>query len=181
MKTKKIEEVMIPISEYPVIYGADSLNEAILMLKNNFAKDKGHRSLMVFCKVKKVEGEEKLIGIITVGDITRAMKKITRSYDDKEMMSIAMSFSGYDKNARNQQEKIMEEGYSVKIRDNMRPMVNAFVQSDQTIDDALQLMMTNNVHVLPVFTGKKAVGVLRAIDILDFIGDVLISHTKNNN
>jgi predicted transcriptional regulator len=75
----------------------------------------------------------------------------------------------------------MKEGYSVKIRDNMRPMINAFVQSDQTIDDALQLMMTNNVHVLPVFTGKKAVGVLRAIDILDFIGDLLISHTENNN
>lgn len=181
MSLKKVEEVMIPISEYPVIYGADSLNEAIIMLKANYAKDKGHRSLMVFCKVQKVQGEEKLIGIITVGDIIRAMKKITKSYDVKEMMSIAMSFSGYDKSVRSQQEKIMKEGYSIKVRDNMRPLVQAFVQSDQPLSEAIQVMMTNNVHVVPVFTGKKAVGVLRAIDILDVIGDVLIKHTVKNN
>ena len=181
MQTKKVEEVMVPISEYPVIYGADSLNDATIMLKTNFAKDKAHRSLMVFCKVQKVAGEEKLIGIMTVGDILRALKKMTKSYDDREMMSIAMSFGGYDRNVRSQQEKIMKEGYSVKIRDNMRPMVQAFVQSDQTLEEAINLMMTNNVQVLPVFTGKKAVGVLRAIDVLDFIGDVLIKHSGNNN
>lgn len=63
MRMKKVEEVMVTISEYPVIYGDDSLSEAIMMLKNSLARDKGHRSLMVFSKVQKVSGEEMLIGI----------------------------------------------------------------------------------------------------------------------
>jgi len=48
MKNTKVAEVMIPISEYPVIYGADSLNDAIIMLKASNSKEKGHRSLMVY-------------------------------------------------------------------------------------------------------------------------------------
>lgn len=175
---KKVSDMMIPISEYPVIYGSDSLNDAIIMLKNNFAKEKGHRSLLVFCKVQKVQGEERLIGILTVGDILRTLKKITKSYGIDEMMDIAMSFNAYDKDARIKQEKIMSEGFSTKVKDSMRPMVDAFIQSNQEISDAIVLMMTNNVYVIPVFEGKKAVGVLRAIDILDYIGDMLVNYTE---
>lgn len=178
MSAKKVEEVMVPISEYPVIYGADSLNDAILMLKASNSKDKGHRSLLVFCKVQKVVGEERLIGIITVGDIIKALKKLTSSYDEEEMITIAMSFGGYDRDIRNRQEKIMKEGYSIKVRDNMKPLVNAFVQSDQALDEAVQVMMNNNVQYVPVFKGKKAVGVLRALDILDSIGDVLMKYSS---
>lgn len=174
---KKVEELMVPISEYPVIYGDDSLNDAIIMLKNNLAKDKGHRSLMVFSKVQKVGGEEKLVGILTVGDILRTLKKMTRSFGDEEMLDIAMSFNAYDKDMRIKQEKILREGFSVKVKDNMRPMVSAFIQSDQDISEAILMMLTNNVHVIPVFTGKKAVGILRAIDILDYVGDMLVDYS----
>lgn len=178
---KKVQEVMVPMSEYPVIYGSDSLNEAIVMLKNNLAKDKGHRSLMVFCKVQKVGGEEKLIGILTVGDILRTLKKMSKSYGLEEMMDIAMSFSGYDRDMRDKQEKLLKEGFSTKVRDNMRPMVNAFLQADQDIVEGIRLMLTNNVYVVPVFQGKKAVGILRAIDILDYLGDMLISYAHNQD
>ena len=176
---KKVSDMMIPMSDYPVIYGSDSLNDAIIMLKKNFAKEKGHRSLLVFCKVQKVSGEERLIGVLTVGDILRTLKKMTNSYGVDEMMDIAMSFNAYDKDMRSKQEKIMSEGFSTKVRDSIRPMVNAFIQSEQEISDAIVLMMTNNVYVIPVFEGKKAVGILRAIDILDYIGDMLVSYTEH--
>ncbi|MEW5952264.1 MAG: CBS domain-containing protein [Bacillota bacterium] len=179
VEMKKVEAVMVSIAEYPVIYGSDSLDKAIIILKNNLARDKGHRSLMVFSKDEKVNGEEKLIGIFTVGDILRAMKKISKFYSLEEMMDIAMSFSGYDRDARARQERILREGFSTKVGDNMRPLVDAFLQQDQDITDAIRVMLTNNVHVVPVFSGKKAVGVLRAIDILDYIGDMLVSYTEN--
>jgi len=55
----------------------------------------------------------------------------------------------------------------------VRPLVKAFIQADDDVTRAIELMMTKNVNVLPVFEGKKAVGVLRALDLLDYIGEML--------
>lgn len=97
------------------------------------------------------------------------------------MIDIAMSFGAYDKDVRDKQERILREGFSVKVKDSMRPLVSAFVQSDQDINEAIRVMLTNNVHVVPVFAGKKAVGILRAINILDYIGDMLIAYARNSH
>jgi CBS domain-containing protein len=41
------------------------------------------------------------------------------------------------------------------------------------VTKAIELMMTKNVNILPVFEGKKAVGLIRALDLLDYIGDMI--------
>ena len=174
----KANEIMIPISDYPVIYGSDTMHKAIMQLYTYHAKNQRHRSLLVFSKNQKINGEELLIGVLTVGDILRAMKKITMSYNVDELMELAMSFKAYDKDVRNEQERIMRDGFSAKVSDSIRPLVHAFVQSGDDITKAVNLMMIHNVHVLPVFEAQRAVGILRAMDIMDYVVDVLDIYTQ---
>jgi CBS domain-containing protein len=163
--TKKVKELMVPLSEYPVVYDTDSLNEAILVLKKYMAGGKGHRSLLVFSKSKKVGGEEQLVGILTVRDILNAIKANTLSYNGAELFEISWS--------RFYHRDPLKKPFITKVGDVIRPLVQAFVQSNQDVTDAIRLMMTKNVNLLPVFEGKKAVGVIRAIDLLDYIGEML--------
>lgn len=66
------------------------------------------------------------------------------------------------------------EQYTVtRVGQAARPLVKAFLQDNDTVTRAIELMMTQNVNLIPVFRDKKAVGILRALDLLDYIGDML--------
>lgn len=164
-ETKKIEALMVPLAEYPVVYDTDNLKDAILVLKKYLAGGKGHRSLLVFSKSKKVGGEEQLVGILTVRDILNAIKANTLTYNGAELFEISWS--------RFYHRDPFQKTLITKVGDVIRPLVQAFVQSDQDVAAAIRLMMTKNVSLLPVFEGKKAVGVIRAIDLLDYLGAMI--------
>lgn len=169
---KRVHELMIPISDYPIVYDTDSLNHAILVLKEYLAQNKGHRSLLVFSQTKKVGIDEELVGILTVGDITKTMKQFTMSYSPEEMMEIALQFDRR-KTVTFYKEKFLKRGYEITVADTIKPLVHAFVRPDQSATEALYTMLKNNVQVMPVLEGTRFVGIIRAIDMLDFIGDIL--------
>ncbi|TYO95393.1 HPP family protein [Desulfallas thermosapovorans] len=162
--TKKIKELMIPLSEYPKVYDDDSLRDAISSLKAFRAGDNRHRSVLVFSRTKKINNEEKLVGILTVRDILNHIKGKTLSYNGAELFAVSWS--------RFYHKEPLKKSVVTKVGDVISPLVQAFVQSEQSVTDAIRLMMTKNVNILPVFEGQKAVGVIRGIDLLDYIWDM---------
>ncbi|GBF34552.1 CBS domain containing protein [Desulfocucumis palustris] len=164
-ETKIVKDLMVPISEYPVVYEDLSLKEAIIILKNHLSRGKEHRSLMVFSKDKKVGGEERLVSILTVRDILNTIKRNRMIYENTELYTMSWAFFYH---------KTPLEQYTItRVGQAARPLVKAFLQDNDTVTRAIELMMTQNVNLIPVFRDKKAVGILRALDILDYIGDML--------
>jgi len=162
---KKVRELMLPLSDYPVVYDTDTLQDAIKALKNYLAEGKEHRSLAVFSNSKKVAGEEELVGILTVRDILNAIKRNRMCYENTELFTLSWAFF-YHRDP-------VKECTVTSVGKVVRPLVKAFVQADDTVTRAIELMMTKNVNILPVFEGKKAAGVVRALDLLDYIGEML--------
>lgn len=165
--TTKVKKVMVPITGYPVVYDEDTLKDAIIALKKYLDEGKEHRSLLVFSKTRKVNGEEELIGILTIRDILNAIKKNKKGYDNNELVSMSMASMGWAYLSP------VGEYTNVKVSKVIRPLVSVFIQSDENVSKAIELMMDNSVNILPVFEGKKAMGIIRALDILASIGDML--------
>ena len=161
-ETKKVKELMVPISEYPVVYNTDTLKDAIKVLKTYLVESKEHRSMIVMRR----EGKgEKIAGILTVRDVLNAIKRKTMSYDGNEFFEMSWS-RFYHKGS-------LGESVTTKVEDAIRPLVTEFVQSEQNVSEAIRIMMTKNINILPVFEVEKPVGIIRAIDILDYIGELL--------
>lgn len=166
-ETTKVKKVMVPITEYPVVYDEDTLKDAIMSLKKYLDEGKEHRSLLVFSITRKVNGEEELIGILTIRDILNAIKKNRKGYDNNELVSMSMASMGWAYLGP------LGQYTNVKVGKVIRPLVSVFIQSDENVSKAIELMMNNSVNILPVFEGKKAMGIIRALDILASIGDML--------
>lgn len=162
---KKVKELMVPIEEYPVIYDTDSLKDAIQELKKYLAKEKGHRSLLVFKKTNEINNKDHLVGVLTIRDILNSIKQNTLSYDRTELFKVSWT--------RFYHADPMKKISTNQVRDVIRPLVQAFIHVDQDVADAIRLMLTKNVNLLPVFEGNKAVGIIRAIDLLDYIGEMV--------
>jgi CBS domain-containing protein len=160
--TKKVNELMVPISAYPLIYNTDSLKDAIKVLENYLSENKEHRSMVV---LRREGRSEKLEGILTVRDILNTIKMNTINYDNDEVFKMSWS-RFYDLNS-------LFCSCATKVADVIRPLVTDFIQSEQDVSDAIRIMMTKNINILPVFEGEKTVGLIRAIDILDYIGKLL--------
>lgn len=161
-QTKRVKELMVPISEYPVVYNTDTLQDAIKVLKIYLVESKEHRSLVV---LRREGTEEKLAGILTVRDILKAIKAKTMCNDDNG--DFTMSWSRFYNVG-----SLCNNG-TLKVADTIRPLVTEFVQSEQDVSEAIRILMTKNINILPVFEGEKPVGVIRAIDIMDYIGELL--------
>lgn len=164
-ETKKVKELMVPVSsssEYPIVYNTDTLRDAIKVLKKCTGGSKVHRSMIV---LKREGTEEKLAGILTVRDILNAIK-VKSINNDKDGKFPVMWGNFYRKSSL---------GYSVstKVSDAIRPLVTEFVHSEQNVSDAIRIMMTKKINILPVFEGGKPIGIIRAIDILYYIEDCL--------
>ncbi|OAT85893.1 CBS domain-containing protein [Desulfotomaculum copahuensis] len=163
---KKVGELMVSLAEYPFVYDTDSLKDAVRVLKEYLNEGKSHRSLLVFSKTKKVAGEKELVGILTVRDILNTIKKNRKCPGEADIfMSWALFYH----------KDVLEECLVTTVGRAVRPLVKAFVQADDSVTKAVELMMNNNVNLLPVFENKKAVGVIRALDILDYIGELVES------
>ncbi len=167
-KIRSLSDIMVPMDEYPSVCESDSVNQAIVVLRQYLAKHKGHRSLLV-----QRESDDRVIGILNVTDIMQSVKEMTRSYDFDEVSRIAHSFDGYGRKARLYREKLLREGFDKTVEEIMcgKPVVT--IDVEETGSAAAKLMLTKNVQVLPVLSGDRVVGVVRFIDVLDYIAGFL--------
>lgn len=167
---KKVRDFIVPIDEYPVVYESYDIKIAIKALALHLDRGKGHRSILVFRKTRNNNGcEDQFVGILTLKDILNVIKKDTGSFGISEMMRIARSVQTYDFKNSYYDDKSDQEVKGKTVGDVLESLDKASVQADQSVYEAIDIMLINNLDIVPVFDGKSPVGVIRALDILDYI------------
>lgn len=170
-RIKPLSEIMVPIEEYPLVREDESVNDAIVALRTHLARDRGHRSLLVV-RESDVE-QDPIVGILTISDIMRSVKEMTRYYDFDEVSKMAHSLNGYGRKVRLYRDKLLKNGYDIRVREIMSRKCVVRVDADVTGSNAAKRMLTKNVEAIIVVSEGRSIGVIRAIDVLDYISSFL--------
>ncbi len=170
-KVKSLSEIMAPVEEYPTVREDDSVNDAIVALRQYLAGHRGHRSLLVTRTTDS--GCERVVGILTVSEIMETVKNMTRHYDFDEVSRMAHTLDGFSRKARIYREQLLKEGFEKTVKEIISEKCLVTIDIDCTCSDAAKLMLIKNVQAVPVRSGGCVVGVIRAIDILEYISGFL--------
>lgn len=157
---KKVRDIMVPISEYPVIYEDTPVSEAVSVMRESFHQKDG--TWYGFQSVLVVNGRGKLVGILTLRGFLKAFK-IQAILDhflkgDPEGLIFLPRFYN---------------NMEIVTKDIMRPLNLVTVQADSDIFEAIVVMVEGKINSLPVISGTELVGVVRTIDLFWTVGEFL--------
>ena len=157
----KVKDLMRPLLNYEIVKKNDYLENII----DIFIKDVKGRST----KILAVEEDNKIIGILSIGDILRTLKKLTRTFGQHEIFE-SSSLSAYgSKTLKINTEKDLEVGFSLKVKEIM--MINRQkINTEDSALKALDLILENNLRILPVYNQNDEIeGIIRDVDLLESI------------
>jgi len=180
MKTRQVNEIMIPISEYATIKEDASMSEAIQSIESE-SKRYGdspyrHNSLVV------INDQNHAVGRLSQVDIMRAMEPrycklgnehwVSRSVLSKEVLvTLRESFKLWEQPL----EKLCSELSSMKVKDFMqKPFEGEFVKEDDTFNIACHRIIMGRHHSLLVTRNKEIVGILRSTDLFNNLYDMMV-------
>ena len=148
-------EVMVPASDYPVINENESVNKAADILINNFRdKDgtwRGYESLLVKNDCNEV------VGFFTLRSLLKAL-----GLSDRDNVNILASlFLVRNKNA------------SLQVRNFMRPLAERTINVTDELNKVVDVIINNQVNQVIVVDRGKIVGIIRAIDLLWFVDELI--------
>jgi CBS domain-containing protein len=178
--TKKVRDLLVPISEYAVTTMDKPLREAVPALRKLYCEvedgkctEAGHRTILV------LDNAGKLVGILDFKSILKVLiPEIAGGLTAKlEALGVSIAFAQAGtadldearlsfrarvlKNAETQVGEIM-----LKIR--------GTIQADADLMEALKLIYANKITALPVYDGDKIIGVLRDSDLFLTVADILM-------
>ncbi|MDY6990855.1 MAG: CBS domain-containing protein, partial [Thermodesulfobacteriota bacterium] len=153
--TKKVKDLVIPLSEYPHMPYWGTLREAIAQL--NVAFETGHHTVLVFDEAYK------LVGMLLEKDILRGLEpRFAEHY--KEGVPIL-----WDQLLKSGVEKQLDR----PIKDFMSE-AKATVDVEDKILKASHLMVHESLYLLPVMEEDRLIGVVRMGDILHAITNAVL-------
>ena len=170
MNGKLVKEISVPISDYPNIRDGASVKDAFLILKNNFEKGKGYRSILVMDERNQLKGSLSLVDLIKA--VEPQFLKITKpdAYQGISMEYPALSL-------------IWQELFSKECKEEAKKPVKRVmspVQATVTLEDpiakAAYLLIMTNSRILPVLDKDKVIGVVRLVDVFKEIADVVLQN-----
>ena len=146
---------MTPLSNYVTIHEKEPLVKAVELLKKSFCRDEngvvlGHRSLLV------LNDHRELVGILTIRTILAAI------------VSEPIGFSWADFFAEPD-----PTGLQMPVREVMRYVMTPHANADDPVDEAIHTILRGKVNILPVLEKGKVVGIVRAIDFFELLGESL--------
>lgn len=145
----KVKDIMDPSPN--IIRTSDTFEHLIRILD-----EIKYRSVFV------VDKEDKLVGIITEGDIIKVLIPKYLSID--EFLISAMD--------ENYFEKKCIENRTLTITEFMTKTILS-VHEDDTVIKAAALMVVNKIHTLPVVKDSKVVGIVHLINLIKHIMNIL--------
>ncbi len=156
MPDRTAREIMVPVSKYAAVNENDSLKHALQVLKDSLPS--GFRTLIV------LNNEGNLAGFLT----TRTLLKALGVYGVEEDIWTTDNWGTFF--MRIEKERLKK----VKVKKIMRPVVKVFVNEDTPVQEVARVILTNQINHIPVLDKeKKAVGIIRTIDILDVLAGFL--------
>ncbi|MGD8367739.1 MAG: CBS domain-containing protein [Desulfobacterales bacterium] len=181
MKTKKVKDLMVPVSDYATVSKEATLKEALKALENeNMCYGDGpyrHCSLVV------VNNDGHVVGRLSQVDIMRALEPgygnlgdvrwMERSrLSERMLIAIREQFNLWEQPV----ESMRETMEKVKVYEIMQvPSEGEFVDESDTLNVAMHRIVMGSHHSLLVTKERKIVGILRATDAFNALYDMIFA------
>ncbi len=174
METKRAEEIMIPLDRYPHIPYWFTLRQAIAELRASQIEVQGRKSLpravLVFNKAYE------LLGIVRRRDILRGLEPSFLAAESVEYRRRLFEVKIDPNLSELSSEKMMRgirEQAERPVSDVMLPIA-ATVDHDDHIMKIIYEMVKNDMSMIPVLKEDRVVGVVRSVDVLHEISDIVL-------
>ncbi|WP_018085394.1 CBS domain-containing protein [Desulfurispora thermophila] len=156
-----VKQIMVPLSEYPVISEQATVRQAMDVLRSFFHQRHGvwygFWSLLVLDRTGRPAGILTLRGFLKALQLQRTLEIVFRGGDPTGLF-----MSG-----------LFDQKMAITVRNIMRPIRQVWVSQEENILAAALRMLSKNVNSLPVFAGEELVGILRTVDLFWYIGELL--------
>ncbi|MCL6479265.1 MAG: CBS domain-containing protein [Peptococcaceae bacterium] len=157
---KKVRDIMVPISEYPVIYEDTPVAGAVRIIRESFHQKDGTWYGLQSALV--VNRREKLVGILTLRGFLKALK--IQAVLDHLLTGDPVGLFFLPR---------FYNSMEIKTKDIMRPLNLITIQAESDIFEAIVTMVKGKINSLPVMSGTELVGVVRTIDLFWTVGEYL--------
>lgn len=153
---KKVKDIMLPLQDYATVFLENSLRDAMFVLKNTFysgcmAGSQSHRSILVFDK------EKRLVGTLSFRDVISSLQAMDKGGKKREG-----KFAKFCLNHA-----------SRKVKEVMRPVSSRRLQAQDSILDAIDLLMNQELELAPVEEKGDIVGMVRTVEIFKEVSELV--------
>ncbi len=179
MKTVKVNDIMVPISEYSTVSMDATLYEAIKVLANaqaefNLEKCK-HRAVLV------LDGENKVVGKLGHIDVVRGLEPGYREIKaPAELKHWALSKENITKMMEDLNlwqkplEDICKKSTRIHVRDIMyTPAEGEYVSQQASLDEAIHQLVIGHHQSLLVVEDNNVTGILRLTDVFKSLTEII--------
>lgn len=170
----KIEELMIPIDEYPVFNQYVRIKEAAWSMRRIYCEAEhgkctecGHRTVLIQDEKGDIVGNLDLWNVLSVL-IPESVGGIAKALED---MDVTLAYALVEEIPPNPPKEELEnfktrilKNAQVPCKEIMTPL-NKSVQSDDSLLKGLNELYRQEVSILPVYNGEQLVGVIRDSDL----------------
>ena len=185
MDTKKVKEVMIPLSDYTTVNENDTLEKAVKMLclsQKGLAIDAyKHRAILVYNETGEITGK------VSIFDILRALEPKYSQFGHSDHLnkiglsrfglsndflhSLVENYSLWDESC----ESLVKKAKKRIIKEIMySPQEGEYVSEDISVPEAIHQFILGNHQSMLVVKKDKVVGILRLTDIFKIICDLIV-------
>jgi CBS domain-containing protein len=170
VKSRKVKDLMVPLSEYATVSEDSSLYEAVLALveaQERFRKDGyKHRAILAYDKNKKVVGKLSQLDVIKgleAGYKRLELKGISHTgFSPEFIKSLIKQHDLWSKPL----DEICRKAVDIRVKDVMyTPTEGEYVREDATLDEAIHQLVMGKHQSLLVTNQNEIVGVLRLTDV----------------
>lgn len=176
MTDKSVEDVMVPLNEYPCVTESQTLRQAIDEMTRAQIRRKGQASMPRVALVFD-DSRTHLLGILSRRDIMRGLEPRFLVRHRVQHQRAAFSLSVDPNLSELSHEKIaehMRKHADRPVKEYVRP-IRVTIDRDDHIMKGVSEMVDQNVPLLPVTYEGRVVGVLRSVDVLHEISLLLDS------
>jgi len=185
MHTKKVKDLMVPLSEYATVNENDTLEKAIKILSQSQKKLSTdaykHRAILAYDETGNITGK------VSELDVLRALEpKYSQFGHADHLAKMGLSRFGLSNDflhslVKNYDlwnescESLVEKAKKRKIKEIMySPQEGEYVNDDIPVPEAIHQLILGHHQSLLVLKQDKVIGVLRLTDIFKLICDLII-------
>jgi CBS domain containing-hemolysin-like protein len=179
MSSRKVKEVMIPLTEYATISQEATLYQAVLALEETYAhtdqQKHKHRALLVY------DGDKRIVGKLSHLSILRALDPKFQDVGDVNMLTRFGFGPAFLRNITRDFEllqkpldDICKKAAKITVRKIMQiPTKEEYIEQEASINEGIHLLAIGRFQSLLVKQGEEVVGVLRLSDAYHIILEMM--------
>ena len=175
MKDKLVQEIMVPLEEYPCVAETHTLRDAILEMGVQILRKK-HATLPRVVLVFDGSRHE-LLGVLRRRDIMRGLEPrflVSGSLDYRRKLFEVEIDPNLSELSHDKTIARVRQRAELPVREFMVP-IKATINYNDHLLKAMYEMVEQNTSLLPVLKDDRVVGVMRSVDVLAELAQIVDS------